>query len=230
MDLLVAAVAAVLIFFTLSGFRRGFVKIIISLLSMVLTLWLVSVVTPYISTYLIENTGVYEMVKEKANSAFSEKNGLRDNTIEENQIETIQSYSVPETMKDVLIHNNTVDVYQKLMVTAFEDYISSFLARAVINIMAFICTFVMIMVFLKMTFLSMEIISRIPIIKGINRLAGLLAGFAEGMIIVWIVFLAATIFLGGEIGNRFFSAVDNSLFLTLIYNNNILLHLIYGLI
>lgn len=227
MNPLLIGVLAVLIICTVHGYHKGFIKIIISLISLVLTIWLVSVVTPYISTYLVEHTGLYDGVKAQVAEAFAEDNSHLDNTVPENQTTTINSYDVPNIMKSTLISNNTVDTYTRLAVSAFEDYISSFLARIIINVAAFICTFLMITVFLRMTFFSLELISKIPIIKGTNKFIGLFAGFAEGLLIVWIFFLAATIFSGNAFGRQFFELVESNVLLNYLYNSNVLLKVIY---
>ncbi|MDD3415378.1 MAG: CvpA family protein [Lachnospiraceae bacterium] len=222
MNELSIAVIIVITVSTIHGYRKGFIRIIITLISLILTIWLVSVVTPYITTYMMNHTDVYEKIKDHVEESFEEENSRRDNTIAENQIETINSYQIPSIVKNSLISNNNENVYGSLMVSAFEGYISGYIARMIINLMAFVCTFLMIYIFLKMTFLSMELIGKLPIIKGLNKLVGGVAGFAEGILLVWIGFLAATIFAGNEIGMKFFTLIDSSYFLSFLYNNNIL--------
>lgn len=226
MNELLAAVLVILLVCTWHGYRKGFIKIIISFLSIILTFWLVSVVTPYISHYLVENTELYQGVKNQISEAFAEDNARYDNTIPENQMKTIQSYRVPEVMKTTLISNNNESMYETLMVSAFEDYVSSFVARVVLNVFAFVCTFLMITIFLRMTFFSMELLGRLPIVKGINKTAGLFLGFAEGILIVWVLFLGATVFAGNRVGARFFEQINENAFLSLLYNCNILLKLV----
>ena len=226
MNELLAAVLVILLVCTWHGYRKGFIKIIISFLSIILTFWLVSVVTPYISHYLVENTELYQGVKNQISEAFAEDNARYDNTIPENQVKTIQSYRVPEVMKTTLISNNNESMYETLMVSAFEDYVSSFVARVVLNVFAFVCTFLMITIFLRMTFFSMELLGRLPIVKGINKTAGLFLGFAEGILIVWVLFLGATVFAGNRVGARFFEQINENAFLSLLYNCNILLKLV----
>lgn len=214
----------ILIFFTVKGYRKGFVKLLVSLLSMILTLVLVWIVTPYISDYLTNNTGMYSSIKENLDTAFEDANSKRDNTVYENQVETINSYEVPDLLKTVLAQNNTEDIYRKLAVTIFEDYVSAFLSRMIIRILSFVVTYILIMLFLKMTVLSMSFIVKIPVIKGINKYAGLVFGFAEGMFICWIGFMLATVFAGAA----FMNMVHGSRILNFLYTNNIILRLIAG--
>lgn len=226
MNGLLAAVLLVLCLCMVHGYRKGFIKIIISFLSIVLTVWLVSVVTPYISSYLVENTEIYQGVRNQVSEVFAEDNARYDNTVAKNQVMTINSYQIPDIMKETLIQNNNESVYDSLMVSVFEDYISSFIGRVVLNVLAFVCTFLMITIFLRMTFFSLEFIGNLPVVKGINRIAGLFLGLVQGLAVVWIGFLAATVFAGNELGARFFDLVGQSAFLSILYNSNIFLKII----
>lgn len=212
----------VLVGFAISGFNRGFVKLFISLISMLLTFYLVWTITPTIAEYLIENTTIYENVKESLDNKFADQNSVRDNTIYENQVETINSYDLPSLLKESLLSNNNEESYQLLVVTIFEDYVSAFLARMVIKISAFLVTYIMTMIFLKMTFLSMEIIAKIPIISGINRLAGLFFGVLEGFFIVNIGLLVIAFVLGDKI----IPIIFDSRILRYMYDNNIILRIL----
>lgn len=218
-NILVIVVLACVVFFTWNGYRRGFVKLIISLLSMVLTFYLVWTVTPYISDYLTNETTLYDVTYEKLNDFFHEANSQRDNTVYENQVQTINSYSVPHNMKNMLIDNNNQGMYESLAVNLFEDYVSRFMAKFLIRIMAFIITYLMVMILLKMTFLSMEFISKIPVISGFNRFVGLVAGLTEAMFIVWIAFILMSVFCP----KWFYLQVSSSHILSWFYENNLIL-------
>lgn len=229
MNELTIAVLVILGVCTISGYCRGFIRILVSLMSMVLTIALVTIVTPYISDFLMRETRLYETIQDKVVDAFADTNAQRDNTITANQVLTIESYEIPDILKEGLIENNNTEIYQRLMVDIFEDYIGGYIAKLIINALAFAATFLMITIFLRFTILSLHIISKIPIIKGLNKIAGAFAGLAEGVVLVWIGFLFAMLFCGNEIGDKLMMYVSQSPFLTLIFNTNYLLKLVMGL-
>lgn len=206
-------------FFAISGYKRGLVKLVISLVSMILTAYLVFSITPEISDFLVNETRAYEVVKDGIDSALEGKNSERDNTIYENQIVTIDSYGMPGRLKKALKDNNNEDTYNTLLVSVFEDYVSGFIARLCIKIMAFFSTFIVVMLVLKMTFLSMEFISSIPVISTINRIFGLFFGFIEGLIVVSAVFLILSI----AWGKGLLELVSGNYILEALYDNNLLL-------
>lgn len=221
-------VAVMILFFfcIVNGYRKGFLRIVISLLGIILAIAAVTVVSPHISDYLINHTKTYDAVKEKVISVFQEDNSRLDNTIPENQMLTIESYDLPDVIKNSLIKNNTSEMYQSLMVTIFEDYIAGYLAKIIINAISFIGLFLMLIVFLWFVLFSADIIARIPIIKGANKILGAVAGFLKALIITWVVFFIVLIFFGNDIGNTMMAEVKDSAFLSLLFNTNILFQFI----
>jgi len=215
----------VIAFFAISvihGYRKGFLRIMITLAGIILSVFIVTVISPYISDYLTNNTFVYDSVKEKVINLVEENNSKLDNTIPENQIKTIQSYDLPDLIKKSLIEHNTKEVYQTLMVTLFEDYIASYLSKLIINAGTFAGLFIILTAALWICTLSAKIIAKIPIIKGINRLLGLGAGFISALIIVWIGFFLVFLFVGDELGNTIMLQIEDSRFLTLLFETNFL--------
>lgn len=220
------AVMILFLFCIVNGYRKGFLRIIISLLGIILVIAAVTVVSPYISDYLINHTKTYDTVKQKVISVFQEDNSRLDNTIPENQTLTIESYDLPDVIKNSLIKNNTSEMYQSLMVTIFEEYIAGYLAKMIINAISFIGLFLMLIIFLWFVLLSADIIARIPIIKGLNKILGAVAGLIKALIITWVVFFVVLIFFGNDIGNTMMAEVKGSAFLSLLFNTNMLFQFI----
>ena len=48
---------------------------------------------------------------------------------------------LPDVFKNLLLENNNSEVYQKLGVTTFAEYVSKYFAKLVIEIVAFLVTF-----------------------------------------------------------------------------------------
>ena len=73
---------------------------------------------------------------------------------------------------------------------------------------------------------SSDIISKIPVIKGFNKMLGALTGVAQALIIVWIFFFVVIMFMGNETGSRLLRDVQASSFLRYLFNNNFLFRFI----
>jgi len=189
---------ATILGFIFIGYQKGLVKQLATILSVVLTMYLVYILTPYITDYLEKNTTIKDAIVKEMNDAFREANSVRDNSIYDNQVETIESYQLPQVIKSMLVENDTESVYSILAVSIFEEYVSVFLARKILQIMSFLITFIMVMLFLKITVLSMEFIAKLPVISGFNKVAGGLVGLSEGLLVVWVVMTVGTIFFSSK--------------------------------
>jgi len=208
------------------GYKKGFLKIIVSFLGMILILSAVRRVSPYVSDFLIENTGTYEKLQMSITERFAEANSVYDNTIPQNQTLTIKSYDLPELIKGLLIENNTEEMYQNLIVELFDEYVSAYLARTAIKALSFVVLFVVFIILFKLILVMVDIISKIPLLGGLNRLAGAALGFIEALLIVWIFFFVTVLLVGQQSGAWMFEMIGQSKILTALYNSNILISLI----
>ena len=228
-NILLVVVIAILAISAVNGYRKGFLRIAISLFTIILVICVVTVVSPYVSNYLTNHTKVYDRLREKVIEVFADNNAQYDNTIEENQIKTIESYDLPEVITTCLISNNKTEVYQALMVSLFEDYVAGYLAKMIINAISFIGCFLMLGIFVWFVIFSADIIAKIPIIKGFNRLLGLFAGLIKGLLIIWVGFFVAIVFFGNTLGSQMISYINQSVILTVLFNNNMLAKFITSL-
>lgn len=225
-NVLFIIVVALLVISAMHGYRKGFLRMAISLFTIILVIAIVTVISPYVSNYLIHHTKVYDQLKEKVVEVFADKNEVYDNTIEENQVKTIQTYELPDIIKTCLIENNTAEVYSAMMVSPFEDYVAGYIAKMIINAITFIGLFLMLAILLAFVIFSADIIAKIPIIKGFNKLLGLFTGLCSGLLIVWVGFFVAIIFFGNSIGTKMLTYINDSIFLSILFNTNILVKFI----
>ena len=139
------------------------------------------------------------------------------------QIQTIEQAGLPEFFKQVLLENNNREIYGILGAERFADYISSYITRTVINVIAFLTTFVFLTIVVRMTLFTLDVITKIPILHGLNRWAGAALGFFLGVIFVWMFFLVLTLFGGTPLGAECFRQIQSSRFLSELYRANVIL-------
>lgn len=207
-------------FMIFRGYQRGFLRIIVYLVGMLGVLMAVRACMPVFSEVIMNNTGIYESVQKRIDDSLTDANSKNDNTNKENQTDTINSYRLPGSIKDSLIKNNTEDVYKHLLVEQFSDYVSAFLARKVVSVISFFVLFVFFWLIFKIVLLIVHIIEKIPVIKGLNKMAGAAVGGIEALVIVWVVFCCIIFFFGYEAGNEIMDMINDSPFLTILYNSN----------
>ena len=218
------AVAAYLIGMMLYGHYRGFIRIAVSVMSLFITL------------FAEHNTTLYETMKESALKAsgldekmdeMAQTAGLAGKAGERAVIESLE---IPDQVKKLLIENNNGEVYQEMGVQIFEDYVGKYLADRVIRVIIFTVLFTVFYASLHIVIVWLNLLSRLPIIYGLNKIAGAVLGLTEALIFVWIGCLVLTLFSGSPIGKSMIDQINGSIWLTWLYDHNMLSYLVVGLV
>ena len=103
-----------------------------------------------------------------------------------------------------------------------------FVAGQVVQRLAWVLSFALILAVLSVVVHFLDILARLPVLKNINRLGGLAIGLLEGLIVVWILFLAVFLCQGTEFGREMMDTIQGNAILKLISDSNILEHMIMG--
>lgn len=214
------------------GYARGFIKIIVSFGTTILSIVLVIFLTPYTSKAIVSLTPIDEMVQEKCISMMIPEgvdidiSKLPLDKIElprQKQIEMLEKADIPEFLKKGLIENNNNEAYRQLGVSNFIDYIGTYVSDIVVKIISFLITFIVVTIFIRAIIFALDIITALPVINGLNRIAGMLVGALIAIILVWIIFLAVTLFYSSDIGKECFKCIEDSKILTFLYEKNAIL-------
>ncbi len=107
-----------------------------------------------------------------------------------------------------------------------EDLISLSFTEALCDVLAFIVSCFVLRKLFRLVLKIFDLLDDAPVIGSFNRMVGFFAGFAEGLIIVWLAFLFILIFVGRENGAAFFEAVNASPVVKWIYNHNLLMTIV----
>ena len=75
---------------------------------------------------------------------------------------------------------------------------------------------------------ALRIVSRIPVIKGINRTLGIFAGGFQGLLLIWLLFLLLTLFAATDIGKMCIEQINQNVVLRYLYYDNALSKILTG--
>lgn len=138
----------------------------------------------------------------------------------EMQTQAIQQADLPNVFKSLLTVNNNSEIYQQLGVETFAQYVGSYLAKLIINIVAFLITFVLISIILRAIVFALDIVSSLPGVGIVNRLAGGVIGMVGAMVIVWTLYIIITLMYTTTVGKELFQMIQENQFLTMLYEYN----------
>ena len=173
----------------------------------------------------------------EAGSGLPEETGdeeEKDEDVPSVQRTIIENLNLPQNVKSALIENNNHEVYELLGVNAFADYIGNYLADMILNSVGFVLMFAIVYLLIKLVVRWLDLIARLPILSGMNKIAGALLGGVQGLIFLWILCLVLTACSGTSWGMTLIRQVEASKWLSFLYEHNflnaIVLSVIHGML
>lgn len=229
MNELLIIVGIIFLLCMIVGFVRGFIKIVASLASTIAIIVLVAFLTPFVSNIIQRVIPIEEFAQNKCEQILMLEQDDEEGVTEqqeisrEEQIRLLENADLPEIFRQLLLENNNNEIYKTLGVSTFSGYVGSYLARLISNIVSFLLTLLAVTIVIRTILYILGIISDLPVIGGLNRLAGGVLGLGTGLILVWVLFIVITLLYDTEIGKMCFENISENQFLTILYENNILL-------
>ena len=136
------------------------------------------------------------------------------------QMSAIEASELPEVFKSLLSTNNNNEIYKELGVENFVQYVGSFLAKLLINIVAFLCVFLLVTIVMRAIIFALDIVSELPVFGFLDRLAGGAVGVLCALVIVWIMFIVITLLYVASIGTDFYEMIQANTLTKLLYEYN----------
>lgn len=223
--------AVFLLAMVLYGHYRGFLRIAVSMVALIATLVIVRMGTPYMTNFLLQNTGIHAAV-ERGLMGIA---GVEDVAEEEVRLPAgqrmlIEQLNLPEQMKEALIENNNNEVYRLLGVDAFMDYIGAYLTNMVLNVICSIVLFLVVYIGIRLIMGWLDLLAKLPILSGMNQIAGAILGGIQGLLLIWVLFLVVTVCSTTVWGRAVLDQIEAAPWLMFLYQNNIFNWLVAGIL
>ncbi|HHT88073.1 MAG TPA: CvpA family protein [Clostridiales bacterium] len=215
MNWMLIIVLGIIILNALIGRKIGLIKIIFSLFSFIIALVLSVWISPSVNGLLRNNEAFYEKASRKVEDIL-----FQEQTAASNEDDLIEGLPLPKSIKESLMEGKAEQEAN------IKSYITTHVTDIAVKSLAFIITFAVVFVALWVLSIALNIISKLPILNQLNKLAGLLVGGLQGVIIVWILFILVTVFSGTELGSSSFEQIENNMLLSFLYDKNILINIV----
>ena len=210
----------------IKGYKRGSMKALLSLAIMMAAFILSSTLSPYVEKTLSSVTPIDEFVKKQYEKTFDcEEANIENCRID--QIRMIEGSDLPDFLKDNLIANNNYEMYHKLKVHSFKEYVTGYISWIAMKIVSFLILSVILYLIFYSVLFSFDFIDLIKEPNLLHRGIGTAMGFVSGVICIWIFFSILTVIYGTPLGMAGFQYIEKSRILIGLYRGNMLLkHLI----
>jgi len=229
MNIVLVFIGIILVVSVIVGYQKGFLKLALSLGVTLAGIMIVFAISPHVSAWIQQSTPLVESVQKKVGGMlFPEGESEEEHQVvemsREQQISVIEKGDIPEFLQDRLLSNNNKEVYETLGVTTFAEYIVTYIAKILADIIAFLVTLIAVLIIIRVLMGMAGILNKVPVVGGINKLAGGIAGVGVGIVIVWIMFIVVTMLYNTTIGKMCLENIAADPTLTKLYNSNILMN------
>jgi len=234
MNWLLWAVILCLLLFGFIGYKRGLVKSLLGTFATILALVLAYVLTPPMSQFLQNHTGMDEWVEEKVYAAVESKvtemtvgtkkeieKKMEVNPDKQEQISLIRELGIPDFIRDMLLDNNNEDGYKAMGVDTVYRYIAKKVAVVALNVTAALLAFLVARILLLIANLMIgKAVGSIPILRMVDRIGGAAAGVLLGGIIVWVMMFILSLAMNAQ---SYTELIKGNGMLQWLHDNNVLM-------
>ncbi|MCL2215968.1 MAG: CvpA family protein [Defluviitaleaceae bacterium] len=191
MNVLDLAVLALVALCAFAGYRRGLIRTVYGLVSFFIAFFLASRLYSPVAR-ILRGTGLFSMLQNNISSTLNLERVVGEHTAAR-QAEIIDTLPLPAALRELLHSYNTPNMYELLQVDTIDAYISGFFANMVINAIAIIGVFMLVLVLLSIAGVALDIVGRLPVIYTFNRAGGLIFGLGMGAVLVWLCVVVMTL-------------------------------------
>ena len=218
-DIIIIAVIALCTFL---GYKKGLIKLAVGILGFFLAIIIALVLYTPISNFIINNTSVKDNIK----NAISDT--VKSYVIKE---ENAEGEEKQQESKVMVTYIDGIVAKQKEMIVTGEkeliDTVSDNVAVNIIRIGVALAVFIISKLILIFINVFADLIGKLPIIKQFNKVGGTIYGIIQGILIVYIVFAIISLIAPMLNNTDFLEQINKSLIGNMVYNNNIILKLLF---
>ena len=251
--MLLAGVILILVIFALIGWRKGVIRLVLSLVSMIIT-----IMAPLATTAIKNNTNIDENIAQSIYTVLYENKEV-DEYFEDKQVLTggidiSQVESHIQTVTDVVAEvGDKINLPESLteavkampdseLMSVIREYgeasvkeitirlIAFRLADIVLTATAYLVIMVVVSIVLRVVVAATGLIRRLPVIKQADKLGGLIVGLVEGIAVVWIFFTVVTAISGTQAASNILVQIHGNAILESLYNCNPITSLLFSTI
>jgi len=213
-DLIIVGILGISIFF---GYQKGLTKCIIKILSFIIAVVVAAILFKPVSNFVIQNTQIDETIKEAV------VNLVKDDVEEGGKVK--EDSNLPDAMVNYINETvgSAVNEAKDNVVAVAADGI----ATITINVGVAIILFIIVRIALIFVSALSKIITDLPIIKQFDKTGGILYGAVKAFVIIFVVFALISLISPMIEQTGIIKAINQSFVGSILYNNNILLNILF---
>lgn len=205
---------AIVVIFIMIGYKKGLTGSLIKLASFAIAVILAVILYKPLTNVVMENTQIDEKIEETIIQNFSKEEN--ENKNEEN---------MPTTLVNSI--NNKIDQETTAARNEIVEKTAKTTTLTIMRIGTAIVIYILARIILFIVALLAKGITQLPLLKQIDKTGGIVYGLLQGAVIVYVVLGLVSLISVIWTNNPVVEAVNKSYLCSILYNNNIILKLIF---
>lgn len=218
MNWTLVAIIVILAICAIVGFKRGIVRMILSLVFSVVGFIAAIIITPLLTESIRDNTTWDDKIIERTEQYMADSGFLLiSDSAEVKEI-------FPEVFQNEI--DKSAEEYIEKGVDAYNDYIVLKVAGLILSSIIYIIVFLAIIIVCSVVGMVVRTIAKLPIIRTANDIGGMVVGLAVGLMFISLLFLVLMGCSNFSWAERIYYDIERSPLLTFMYNKNLILIII----
>lgn len=217
LTIIVLLVWALIIF---RGFRRGFIRTLISTVFLILVLIVTIKFSPKLRDYLMESQNISAWAQTTCKNYIDKQ---VTSSAESGSYGWLGALPLPDVLTENLREGGESIVGTLLQSDTVRTYLSEQLAPILMLLIAGVITFIASTIILGIISHYLNKLARLPGVRVVNAIFGLLLGFLKGLLLLWIFFIIVRLFSDFDSGSMLTSQINSSVILKTLSEHNLLL-------
>lgn len=209
---------------TFRGYKKGFIKTGFGLLSLFIALAITFMFHQTAVEYVKENTGVEEWISNYLYNLDVNETISGDKFEDDEKVVLSESgenfiNNLPQAIVDLI---GLDEIKENAKITIVEKIVDF-----TVRLLAFIVVYIITKLVLTIIVFILDSIAKLPVIKQFNELLGLILGIVLGFIQVYFICAIITLISSLAVVDGVIVAINNSMFAHFLYDNNLLLQILF---
>lgn len=213
-DLIIVGILGLSIFFS---YQKGLTKCIIKIFSFIIAVVVAAILFKPVSSFVIQNTEIDENIKQAV------VNVVAGDVQEDGKVK--EDSNLPKAMVNYI--NETVENAVEEAKNNVINVAAEGIATTTINVGVAILLFIIVRIALIFVSALSKIITDLPIIKQFDKAGGILYGALKAFVIIFVVFALISLISPMIEQTGIILAINKSFIGSILYNNNILLNILF---
>lgn len=210
----------------LYGHYRGAIRMAVSMVALIATFLIVRAVMPSAAVFIKNETPVYGWIREGLENSLMEET---EEAVLSGEAAVMESLNLPQEIRDILLENNGSDL-EIPGTDRIIEYVSDYVAGMIINGAGFVILFFAVYIIMHVIMRCLDLMAKLPVVSGINKIAGALLGGVQGLFFVWLLLLLVTAFSQSGWARAVIGQIEASRWLSFLYRYNFLSKIAAGLV